>query len=140
MVGFLLDTNVVSELVRPTPEARVVDWVAAQSAPDLFIAAVSLGELVRGVSRMPSGRRRARLARWVEVDLAARFAGRVLPFDRDAAVIWGNLMGTGDRAGRPPAAIDAQLAAIALQNDLVLATRNTADFALLEIRTFDPWR
>jgi toxin FitB len=140
LAGYLLDTNVISELVRPAPEARVLAWIEAQGAADLHISAITLGELLRGVTRLPPSRRREALRRWVEHDLASQFEGRVLPFDRQAAEIWGALMGDGDRSGRPRATLDTQIAAIALAQELILVTRNVADFAGLSVRTLDPWR
>lgn len=101
MSGYLLDTNVVSELVRPAPRTSVVDWIASESPRDLHIASVTLGELVRGTIRLPDGRRREALERWVLDDLRQQFEGRILPFDDEAAVIWGTIMGDGDRRGRP---------------------------------------
>jgi toxin FitB len=139
LAGFLLDTNVISELVRPAPEARVLHWIAGQSAADLHISALTLGELLRGVARLAAGRRREALRQWIDHDLAGQFEGRVLPFDRAAAVIWGELMGDGDRRGRPRAALDAQIAAITLAQGLILVTRNVADFQGMPVRTLDPW-
>lgn len=138
-MAFLLDTNVVSEMVRPLPEPRVVDWMTRQVAADLFLSATTVGELVRGVTRLDAGHRRARLEEWISELLPRQFAGRILAFDRDAAIIWGKLMGEGDRAGRPLAALDAQIAALALRRDLVLVTRNTGDFEPMKLRLLNPW-
>ena len=140
MTGFLLDTNVVSEMVRTKPEPKVVAWIASQTVADLFLSAVTVGELTRGVVRLADGRKRDALARWVCVDLPRQFEGRTLAFDSEAAVIWGALMGEGDRAGRSYAAADAQIAAIAFRHGLVVATRNGRDFKGMNVTLFDPWR
>ena len=139
MAGFLLDTNVVSEMVRAKPEQRVLDWVADRIATDLCLSALTLGELIRGITRLPAGRRRSTLRDWLEGDLRREFEGRILAFDQGTATIWGDLMGEADRRGRPRAAIDAQIAATARQHDLTLATRNVADFAGLGVRLVNPW-
>lgn len=139
MPSFLLDTNVISEAVKDLPEPKVLAWLSAQALSDLHLSAVSLGELVRGVARLPDGRRRERLEQWVSQHLPREFAGRVLPLDHEAAVIWGEMMGEGDRMGRPRAAVDAQIAAIARRNDLVLVTRNVTDFRDLEVQLLNPW-
>lgn len=139
MAGFLLDTNVVSELVRPGPARPVLDWVGGQAPDQLMLSAISIGELTRGIARLAPGRRRRILQRWIDVDLEREFAGRILPFDHATAVVWGQLMGDGDRAGRPRPAIDAQLAATALRHRLAVVTRNTADFEGLGITVIDPW-
>lgn len=136
---FLLDTNVVSELIRAEPHAGVIGWVGRQRPADLFLSVVTLGELVRGVVRLPAGQRRHRLEAWVSERLPQQLEGRILVFDRQVAVIWGELLGTADRAGRPCAAVDAQIAATARRHDLVLATRNTRDFQGMNVALLDPW-
>lgn len=140
MPGFVLDTNVVSEIVRADPAPAVLQWVASQPAAELFLSAVTIGELVRGVSRLPLGRRRSGLKRWIEEDLRKHFEGRVLPFDEAAAVLWGNLLADMDRVGRPRPVIDAQIAATAIRFGVELVTRNTADFADFPVKIFNPWQ
>jgi toxin FitB len=137
--GFVLDTNVVSELMRPQPDARVSAWIRRTPPLELFLAAVTLGEIVRGVARLPAGPRRSRLEPWVSELLPRQFAGRILAFDQPAAVIWGELMGAADLAGRPRAAADGQIAATALRHDMVLVTRNTADFDGVLAALLNPW-
>ena len=139
-MAFLLDTNVVSETIRPRPDKTVLDWIEAQSPTDLFLAAQTLGELVRGARKVKEQARRERFERWIEQDLARQFNGRVLSFDGRTAAVWGRLMGDGDRAGRPPAAADAQIAAVAIQHDLIIVTRNVKDFENFDIQLFDPWQ
>ena len=139
-MALLLDTNVVSETVRPKPEKMVLDWIEAQIPTDLFLAAQTIGELVRGARKVREQERRERFERWIEQDLARQFDGRVLPFDGRTATIWGRLMGDGDRAGRPPAAADAQIAAVAIQHELILVTRNVKDFGNFDIHLLDPWQ
>lgn len=138
-MAFLLDTNVVSELVKAEPEARVIEWLESRTAADLYLAAQTLGELVRGARKLKDKGRRAILEKWIEQDLEVQFHGRVLPFDGRAAVVWGRLMGDGDRRGRTPALADAQIAAVAIFHDLTLATRNVRDFARFEMRLLNPW-
>lgn len=137
---FLLDTNVVSETVKPKPDKRVLAWLEAQTPSDLYLAAQTLGELVRGARKVKDEARRARFETWIERDLAEQFEGRVLPFDAPAAVLWGRLMGDGDRLGRTPAAADAQIAAVALAQDLTLATRNVRDFKSFGLDLLNPWQ
>ena len=139
-MAFLLDTNVVSETTRPRPLQPVLDWIEAQNPADLYIAAQTIGELVRGARKLREQARRERFERWIEEDLARQFDGRILPFDGHAAAIWGRLMGDGDRTGRPPPAADAQIAAVAIRHELILVTRNVRDFARLEVQLLNPWR
>ena len=137
---FLLDTNVISETVRPRPDRTVLDWIESRIPSDLFLAAQTIGELVRGVRKVREQARRERFENWIEHDLARQFDGRILPFDASAAAIWERLMGDGDRTGRRPSAADAQIAAAAIQHDLTLVTRNVKDFQSFDIRLLDPWQ
>jgi predicted nucleic acid-binding protein len=137
--GFLLDTNVVSEFVAITPTPQVLRWLAAQAPDRLFLSVITLGELTRGVARLDAGRKRERLARWLEEDLPAQFAGRVLPFDQAAAIRWGEMTAEAERRGRSRPAIDLQIAATADRFGLGLVTRNTADFTELGIEIINPW-
>ena len=139
-MAFLLDTNVVSETIRPRPEKMVLDWIEAQNPADLFLAAQTIGELVRGARKVREQERRERFERWIEQELARQFDGRILPFDGRTAEIWGRLVGDGDRAGRPPATADAQIAAVAIQHELILVTRNVKDFVNFDTQLLDPWR
>jgi predicted nucleic acid-binding protein len=139
--GFLLDTmSSVSELVRPVPEARVAEWLRQQRAADLFLASVTLGDIVRGVVRLADDPRRRGLESWVTELLPRQFAGRILAFDQETAVLWGELMGAADRVGRTRAAADAQIAATAVRHSLVLVTRNVSDFEGLIAALLDPWQ
>ena len=139
-MAFLLDTNVISETVKPRPDKTVLNWIESQIPRDLFLAAQTIGELVRGARKVRERARRERFERWIEQDLTRQFDGRILPFDASTAAIWGRLMGDGDRAGRRPFAADAQIAAAAFQHDLTLATRNVKDFRSFDIRLLDPWQ
>lgn len=139
-MAFLLDTNIVSETIKPKPEPRVVDWLETQMPADLFLAAQTLGELVRGARKVKEVARRERFERWIEQDLAPQFEGRVLPFDGPTAALWGRLMGDGDRAGRTPAAVDAQIAAVAIHHQLTLITRNVKDFEHFDLKLLNLWQ
>ena len=138
-MGFLLDTNVISETVRPRPDAGVLSWFASERVADMFLASITLGELVRGACRLKDEDRRHALEHWINRDLARQFVGRILPFDLEAAVLWGRIMGENDRLGRPRAAVDAQIAAIARRHDHILVTRNSRDFTSMDVTVLSPW-
>jgi predicted nucleic acid-binding protein len=139
MSGFLLDTNIPSELVRPQPEPKVKAWVAAQELGTLSMSAVSFGELRKGIVLLSPGTRRAELETWMETDLSLLFFGRILPVTRSVAERWGVLEAQRQLAGRPLNVPDGQIAATALEHNLTVVTRNVKDFADLGVTIFNPW-
>ena len=139
MMPYLIDTNVLSETLKPRPDPKVTAWFAGQRPEDLFLSSVSLGELMRGASRAKDQTKRGRLTRWIEDDLTAQFRDRVLPFNQDAAMLWGRIMGDGDKAGHPRSMADAQIAAVARRHGLTLVTRNTRDFESMDVALVNPW-
>ena len=138
-MAFLLDTNIVSETVRPKPEPKVLAWVEQRNPTELFLASMTIGELMRGACKIKEEPRRTTYERWIENDLSDQFEGRILAFDDKAARTWGRLMGDGDRKGLTPAAADAQIAAIAIDHGLVLVTRNVKDFQNFDLKITNPW-
>ncbi len=136
---FLLDTNVVSEWVKPRPHAGVVRWLAAADEDRVFISVVTLADLRHGVDRMPPGGRRARLDAWLRDELPLRFEERVLPIDASVADAWGRLTAKREAAGRPIGTMDAWIAATAEVRRLTLVTRNAADFAGSVKSIVNPW-
>jgi predicted nucleic acid-binding protein len=139
MSGFLLDTNVTSELIRPQPEPLVQTWVAAQTLDALFISAVSFVEFRKGIVLRSPGKRRDELEAWIETDLSNLFFGRILPVTRSVAERWGVLEGQRQLAGMPLNMPDGQIAPTALEHRLTLVTRNVRDFAGLGVTIFNPW-
>lgn len=138
-MSYLLDTNVLSEWVKPAPEANVVAWLEAVDEDDVFMSVVSFAELGRGVELLPPGRRRQDLAIWIAEDLTERFHGRVLDVDRRVADAWGHVMVRCQRSGRTPTPMDAFFAATAESHGLTLVTRNVRDFEGLNVPLLDPW-
>lgn len=136
---YLLDTCVLSELVKPRPEPRVLDWINRREETELHIAAMTLAELQRGVARLPASRRKTELGDWL-TQLHAGFAGRVLSFTAETAGYWGEMCARAEADGRTLAAFDSLIAATALEHGLVLVTRNTADFAAAPVVVVDPWK
>jgi toxin FitB len=132
---YLLDANILSNLTKPVPSAALVAWMAEQADEDLFIASLTLAELRRGVLESPAGRRRRALERWFAGPEGppALFAGRVLPFDEPAALVWARLMAEGTAAGRPRSALDMFIAATAEAHDCLVVTDNERDLAGLPI-------
>ncbi|MBC7610359.1 MAG: type II toxin-antitoxin system VapC family toxin [Polaromonas sp.] len=138
-MSYLIDTNVISELVRAKPDAAVLDWFANTPDEALFLSALTLGEIRKGVEKLTSPEdtaRRERLRLWLEHDLRDWFGPRILPIGPEVADHWGRLLA---QAGRPVPAIDSLLAATALHHDLRLVTRNTRDFDYVGLEVINPW-
>jgi predicted nucleic acid-binding protein len=131
---YLLDTNIISNVVKPNPSPALLEWMAEQADQDLFISALTVAEIQRGLLEKPKGKKRALLEAWFTGPEGPQtlFAGRVLPFDEKAALIWARLMADGTAKGRPRSALDTIIAAIAEANDCVVATDNEKDFAGLK--------
>lgn len=135
----VLDTNVLSEAVRPAPQQRVMDWLAAQQAASLFTTTISEAELLYGIASLPTGRRRSALEEAMRRMLSEDFPGRVLTFDSPAAREFAVIASGRRSKGRPISAFDAQIAAIARANGAAVATRNVADFEGCGVDVIDPW-
>ena len=135
----LLDTNVVSELMRKSPDPGVEAWVASHPVVDLYFSAVGEAELRYGVAVMPMGRRRDTLVTDIESMLGAAFDGRILPFDSGAALAYAEVASARRAIGRPVPIADCQIAAIARSRGMVMATRNVRDFADMGVDVIDPW-
>lgn len=136
----VLDTNVISEVFRPAPEPRVVEWLASLTA-DVAITSITLAELLAGVRRLPDGRRKDELARRIDSAVEPYRGSRaVLPFDDRAADRYADVLVTREAVGTPISTADAQIAAICLANDATCATRNVKDFANTGVDVVDPWK
>jgi len=139
VTGFLLDTNVISELVRPKPDKNVLRWVEETDESILFLSVLTLGEISNGVQRLRAGRRRGRLESWLQVDLPTRFQDRILPIDAAVADRWGRISALARAKGKPVPVIDGLLAATALHHNLTLVTRNGSDVSGTGVPTLNPW-
>lgn len=137
---YLLDTNVVSEFISPRPEARVVEWLDGLDPNSVYLSALTLGEISKGVEKFPDSRSKETIHRWLSEDLLLRFEGRILSLDAGAALSWGALTGRLEKAGRTMPAVDSLIAALALHHNLILATRNEDDFQDAGVEIFNPWK
>jgi predicted nucleic acid-binding protein len=137
--GFLLDTKVVSELVRPRPNPRVTKWLDSIDEELLCLSVLTLGEIRKGITTLTDPARKIKLEAWLSGNLLARFESRILPIDRAIADRWGQIAGFLAAQGSLLPVIDGLLAATALHHNLTLVTRNISDVALTRVGVFDPW-
>ena len=138
-MSFLLDTNVVSEWVKPRPDEGVARWLHETDEDEMYLSAVSLAELQYGVERLVAGKRRHQLEAWIREELIERFAGRMLPVEERVAEAWGKTMARSERAGKRLGVMDGFLAATAEVHNLTLVTRDVAAFSEWVVDVFNPW-
>ena len=136
---YLLDTCVLSEMVKSTPDANVIRWFEARKPHELYISAMTWGELQRGVARLPQSKRRSELTVWLE-QLKAGFEDRILAFDQTTSEAWARMTVQAEAQGRSMAAFDSIIAATSRASDCQLVTRNVRDFAHADIKMINPWQ
>lgn len=139
MNGFLLDTNIPSELTRPNPESSVCQWLENADDNELYMSVISIGEIIKGITALPASKRRQGLQQWLDETLRPWFEGRILPVNAQVAERWGLIAGQCKMKGRPLKVADGLIAASALEHDLTIVTRNVKDFEGLGIKVFNPW-
>jgi predicted nucleic acid-binding protein len=138
-VRYLLDTCVISELARAQPDPAVVAWVRQQNEMDLHLSVLTLGEIEKGIGRLPASPRRKVLEQWLHEELVGRFAGRLVTVDAEVARVWGRVQAELGLGGIPMGAVDGLLSATARVHELVLVSRNITDFRDPVVDTMNPW-
>ena len=138
-MSYLLDTCLLSELLKTRPNAGVAEWIEGTDESICFVSALTLGELRKGIEKLADGQRKDEIRNWFERDVIARFAGRILSADLEVCLRWGRVSSESERIGHPRPAIDALLASTALVHGMVLVTRNERDFAHMPVRILNPW-
>ncbi|MCI5167010.1 MAG: type II toxin-antitoxin system VapC family toxin [Candidatus Electrothrix sp. GM3_4] len=136
---YLLDTCVLSELVKKKPDQRVVKWIASIEESKLFISVLTIGEIHKGIEKMPKSKRREMLLQWVDEDLQERFRGRTIPFDLQAAAVWGKMQAKAEMSGKTIPIIDGMIAATAITHNFAVATRNISDMEASKAVLVNPW-
>jgi len=136
---YLLDTCVISDLVKTKPNKKVVSWITKNGESNFYLSSLTFGELYKGVSKLSDSRRTKKLSQWIEQDLKERFAGRILDIDLPVAKTWGEIQGTSELSGSPMPAIDSLIAATALTHDLTVVTRNITDMQQSGATLLNPW-
>lgn len=138
-MNYLLDTCVISELIAKRPDEKVVNWVDSQAEVKLYLSAITIGEIVKGIEKLADAQRKEALTTWLEDELLERFKGRLVDLDVDVLLVWGKLVAGLELMGKKLPAIDSLIAATAIQGDFVLVTRNVGDFADTGVKILNPW-
>ena len=136
---YLIDTNCLSELTRLRPDANVIEWFSSNDETRMYLSVISLGELVKGIDRLPDSAKKDKLNSWIQHNLKSRFRSRIIPISESIAIKWGSIQATMELRGTPIPAIDALIVATSLVNNLTLVTRNTKDFENIGIPLINPW-
>ncbi len=139
MMDYLLDTCVLSEFTRRVPEEKVIHWLDGLDEERLFISAITVGEIQHGIQRLPASHRKNELQTWMNDRLIARFGERILPLDTQTLLHWGMLTANMENSGHPLPVMDGLIAATAMQHNLIIATRNVADFQPCGVPIINPW-
>ena len=139
-MNYVLDTNVISELISRQPGKKVVEWLDRLDPNTVYLSVITIGEIRKGIEKLPPSKRRDAVKEWLEADLLFRFQGRILEITTEVMLIWGELAGRLENEGRPITAIDSLIAAIALKGNYCLVTRNEHDFQHTGVAIINPWK
>ena len=138
-MSYLLDTCVISEIIRRRPDAGVVKWLENCDESDIYLSVLTIGEIRKGIARLKDGDRKVSIQRWLDNEMGNRFEGRILPVDAAVATTWGRMQGEAESRGEPIPTVDGLLAATAMVHNLALVTRNEKDVAASGARIINPW-
>jgi len=139
-MNYLLDTNVISELIARRPNQKVVEWLDSLDPDTIYLSVITIGEIRKGIEKLPPSKRKDAIQVWMETDLLFRFQGRIIDITADIMLIWGKLTGRLENEGKPLAALDGLIAATTLQGMFRLVTRNESDFQHTGIMLINPWK
>jgi toxin FitB len=138
-MNYLLDTCVLSEFTRHQPDEKVIRWVDSITENRLFLSVISIGEIQHGIERLPDSHRKTELLVWLNNGLIQRFDRRLLPLETQTMLVWGALIARMERSGKPMPVMDSLITATAIQNNLIIVTRNVADFTDCGVQLINPW-
>ncbi|MBW2039157.1 MAG: type II toxin-antitoxin system VapC family toxin [Deltaproteobacteria bacterium] len=139
-MNYVLDTNVISELIAKQPDKNVVEWLDRLDPNTVYLSVITIGEIRKGIENLTPSKRREAIREWLETDLLLRFQGRIIEITTEVMLIWGELTGRLEQEGKPITAIDSLIAAIALHGNYCLVTRNEHDFQHTGVKIINPWK
>lgn len=136
---YLIDTCVISEMIRPFPNEQVTGWIRSRDEKALFLSVLTLGEIHKGISKLPESKKKNDIRLWMRNDLCLRFQKRILGITEEIAKTWGEIQGKAEKEGRKMPAIDSPIAATAISHGMTLVTRNISDIEISGVSLFNPW-
>ena len=139
-MNYVLDTNVISELISKRPDRKIVEWLDRLDPNTIYLNVITIGEIRKGIEKLPPSKRRETVREWLETDLLLRFQGRILEITTEVMLVWGELVGQLEKEGKPILAIDSLIAAIVLQRNYRLVTRNEHNFQYTGVTIINPWK
>ena len=139
-MNYVLDTNVISELISKRPDREIVKWLDRLDPNTIYLNVITIGEIRKGIEKLLPSKRRETVRDWLETDLLLRFQGRILEITAEVMLVWGELVGRLEKEGKPISAIDSLIAAIALQGNYSLVTRNEHNFQYSGVKIINPWK
>lgn len=139
-MNYLLDTCVISELIRENPEPKVLNWVTEIPETSLYLSVLTFGEIHKGIEKLPESKKKDTLHKWVNSDLTVRFKGRIIDLNLDVAAKWGQIQGLAEKSGKPMPLIDGLISATAITYDLIVVTQNTKDMEGSGVSLINPWK
>ena len=137
---YLLDTCIISELIKKTPSSKVTTWILGIDENLLFLSVLTFGEIYKGIEKIPESKKKDKLSNWINFDLRERFENRIISFDLQVATIWGRIQALSESAGKIMPTIDGQIAATGIYHGLTIVTRNTSDMEISGVPMFNPWK
>ena len=138
-MNYLLDTCLLSELAKPKPNEKVVDWVLGENETSFYVSVLTFGELHKGVEKLPESKKKEELRNWIENELKNRFRNRIIGIDMRVSILWGKIQSLAEKKGKPMPAIDSLIAATGIAHDLTVVTRNATDMEQSGVNLLNPW-
>ena len=138
-MNYLLDTCVISELIKKNPDANIIMWISGVEETSLFLSVLTFGEIHKGIEKLPQGKKKDQLHKWVNSDLRERFKNRIIDFDLISATKWGEVQGKAELVGKPMSLIDGLISATGIAKDLIVVTRNFKDMKQSGVSLLNPW-
>lgn len=136
---YLLDTCVISELIKPEPNSHVINWLNAQNEEDIYLSVLTIGEIQKGIAKLPESKKKQNLQNWLDNDLQQRFESRIIDINNEISLCWGKIQGEAEQKGNKMSVIDSLIASTGIVFDCTVVTRNVSDIEASDCKLYNPW-